>query len=51
MTDPKTLRQEAAKLRECAKTTREAERQRVFPMLAEHCERLAAKLETPQPEE
>lgn len=45
MADPKSLRQEAAKFRECAKTTRDAERERVFPMLAEHCESLAAKLE------
>jgi hypothetical protein len=51
MADPKTLRQDAAKLRECAKTTREAERQRVFPVLAEHCEKLAAKMEARQPDE
>lgn len=50
MADPKTLRQDAAKFRECAKTTRDAERERYFPLLADHCEKLAAKLEARPPE-
>jgi hypothetical protein len=43
--DPRVWREKASRLRECAKTTREAERQRLFPALAEQCEDVARELE------
>jgi hypothetical protein len=46
MREPAILREQAAELRRAAQTTREAERQRVFPMLADHCERTATKIES-----
>jgi hypothetical protein len=43
--DSKTWRDNAKRLRQCAKMTREAERQRIFPVLADECETRAEELE------
>jgi hypothetical protein len=43
--DPKSWREKAARFRACAQMTREAERQRVFPALADECESVAKELE------
>lgn len=45
MREPAILREQAFELRRAARTTRDAERQRVFPILADHCERAATELE------
>jgi len=45
MGKPALLRERAVELRRAAETTREAERQRVFPMLADHCEQTAEEIE------
>ncbi len=41
MPDPTVWRERADEFRERARTTREAERQRLFPLLAAYCEHLA----------
>lgn len=43
--DPKSWREKAARFRACAEMTREAERQRIFPALADECENVADELE------
>ena len=43
--DPKSWRETAAQFRALAQSTREAERQRIFPVLAEECETVARDLE------
>jgi hypothetical protein len=43
--DSKTWRENASRFRQCAKLTREAERQRIFPALADECETRAKELE------
>lgn len=48
MREPALLREKAFELRRAAQTTREAERQRVFPMLAEACELAATEIEQGQ---
>ncbi|GEM_PF-5890564 len=45
MREPALLRAQAFALRRAAQTTREAERQRVFPILASQCEQAAAEIE------
>lgn len=45
MREPAQLREQAFELRRAAQTTREAERQRVFPILANHCEQAATEIE------
>jgi len=45
MREPAVLREKAFELRRAAQTTREAERQRVFPMLADRCEHAATEIE------
>ena len=43
--DARALRAHAAQFRACALATGEAERQRIFPVLAEDCEARADELE------
>jgi hypothetical protein len=43
--ESKIWRDNAARLRQCARMTREAERQRIFPKLADECETRARELE------
>lgn len=45
MHKPALLREQAFELRRAAQTTREAERQRVFPFLANQCEQEAMEIE------
>ncbi len=45
MREPALLREQAFELRRAAQTTRDAERQRVFPILAKHCEQAAMEIE------
>lgn len=45
MREPALLREKAFELRRAAQTTREAERQRVFPILADECELTATMIE------
>ena len=45
MREPALLRERAFELRRAAQTTREAERQRVFPLLANRCEQAAVEIE------
>ncbi len=45
MGKPAFLREQAFELRRAAETTRDAERQRVFPILADHCEHTAEEIE------
>lgn len=45
MREPALLREQAFELRRAAQTTREAERQRVFPILANQCEQAATEIE------
>lgn len=45
MREPALLREQAFELRRAAQTTREAERQRVFPILAKRCEQAAMEIE------
>lgn len=45
MREPALLREQAIELRRAAQTTREAERQRVFPLLANRCEQAATEIE------
>lgn len=45
MREPALLREKAFELRRAAQTTREAERQRVFPILADACELAATAIE------
>ena len=48
MREPALLREKAFELRRAAQTTREAERQRVFPILADECELTATMIEQGQ---
>jgi len=48
MREPALLREQAFELRRAAQTTRDAERQRVFPILAEECELTAMVIEQGQ---
>lgn len=48
MREPALLREKAFELRRAAQTTRDAERQRVFPILAEECELTALMIEQGQ---
>ena len=45
MREPALLREQAFELRRAAQTTREAERQRVFPILANQSEQAATEIE------
>jgi hypothetical protein len=45
MREPAVLREKAFELRRAAQTTREAERQRMFPLLADRCEQAATEIE------
>ena len=45
MPDPTVWKERAKEFRERAKTTFDAERERLFPLIAEHYERLAEEAE------
>lgn len=49
MREPALLREKAFELRRAAQTTRDAERQRVFPILAAECELAAMEIEQGAP--
>lgn len=46
MGKPALLQEYALQLRRAAETTWEAERRRIFPILVDHCEQVATKIET-----